>query len=1038
MQTTRWQKIEQIFNEAVGLSPETREQFVAEKCGGDDDLCREILALLIEDSQNSAFLNEPLFSDGLRLLDNDLSGLLEADEFARYKLLKLLGRGGMGAVFLARDGVLDREVALKILPPRFAENGQSVERFRQEARAASAISHPNVAHIYEFGASSDRYFLAMEYVEGKTLRELLKENSIDKMQALDIALQIAEALAATHKRGVIHRDIKPENVIVTESGLIKILDFGLAKLNPGPDVPEAEKRIASLETTPGMIIGTTAYMSPEQVRGLALDARTDLWSLGVLLFEMLAGARPFAGETPSDIQAAILLKDIDAGKLPTEAASIVGKLLKKDLNERCRSAVEAARELRELKQNLEFDRPFSSGEISRENFFFDSTQTTGQTRSSAFLTGRFWNERKSSHKVLALSALIALTTFGAALAIKYYGRFGGLKASPAAETFAPDSRGRLQISTLFSTIRKPDGGLRELSFSPDGKFIAFTVAAYNLSDIYVKELAGGEAVRLTGGKEVNQSPIWSLDGREIAFVSVRDGKSGIWTVPYTGGPPVFRTSLEDIGLTCFLRKWSNDGRRIYYESCKKLFTVELDSGKVTEITVPEVETSGDFSISTDEKLSSFVAVRNKKSQIFTASLENGELSAVLKNDYHNWSPVFFPDRQRIAYTSDQNGIAQIYVSDLLGSEPSQITFGDVDSSYPVVSPDGKNIAYISESDEANIFSLDLKSGKESRQTSNTKMQLFPRVAPDNQKMIFQTSANNLQIYASPLRIKELGSDAEAGQTNLLGGVPRWAPGSHQFAFLRRNGLDINIWKTDSGKLIEKQLTFGGILVEGYAFAPYNLMCSPFDWSPDGKKIVYSSKQSGFNNLWTIDDEGGSAQMLTGNEDGKIRFNSPLWSPDGSRIAFIFRRQLDANEFRYGIAVLNGGAVKNLFETGADVRLLGWLENDILAVVQSENAVDLVKFPTVLNAGPVTVASLNAANIDGMTLAPDAKKIAYSAVRNGVNNVFVFSPGGKESQLTSNTEDTLYYSGISWSPDSANLFYSKQTGGLQLSLISDSP
>ena len=220
----------------------------------------------------------------------------------------------MGVVFLARDELLERDVALKVLPIGFADNPESVLRFRQEARAASAISHPNIAHIYEFGEFDGNFFLAMEFVEGRTLRELIKENSIDVLSTIDIVRQIAEALAVMHRRGIVHRDIKPENVIINENNLVRILDFGLAKLN---SVSEDGKLI-SLETTPGMIIGTTAYMSPEQRCGQRLDGRSDLWSLGILLFEMLALERPFTGETSSDVQAAILLKDVPLVKLPIE------------------------------------------------------------------------------------------------------------------------------------------------------------------------------------------------------------------------------------------------------------------------------------------------------------------------------------------------------------------------------------------------------------------------------------------------------------------------------------------------------------------------------------------------------------------------------------------------------------------------------------------------------------------------------------------------------------------------------------------------
>ncbi len=361
MQLARWQKIEEIFYRAVALPENERLSFVAETCGGDEELCREINALLHEDAVNEDFLNEPVYSAGLLLFDDDYTKLLETADFARYKLIKLLGRGGMGAVFLAEDTTLERRVALKILPPSVAEQQAAAARFRQEAKAASAISHPNVAHIYEFGEADGKYFLAMEYVAGKTLRELLKENAVNQVQKLDIIAQIADALSATHKCGIIHRDIKPENIIITETGLVKILDFGLAKLN----APTAEqldgKILASLETTPGFIIGTTTYMSPEQVRGLPLDGRTDLWSLGVVMFEMLSGTRPFTGQTPSDIQAAILLKDPPLLELPTNLAVITGKLLRKNTAERYQTAADFLSNLHSVKKEIgEKERSFDT------------------------------------------------------------------------------------------------------------------------------------------------------------------------------------------------------------------------------------------------------------------------------------------------------------------------------------------------------------------------------------------------------------------------------------------------------------------------------------------------------------------------------------------------------------------------------------------------------------------------------------------------------------------------------------------------------
>lgn len=299
----RWGEIEQLFNQAVLLSASERNQFLKQNCVGDDELFTEISSLFDAHDLADNFLEKPIFPDFAELLDNEYHELLANPDFASYNLIKLIGRGGMGMVFLAQDTSLERRVAVKILPIKISENSEIMKRFRQEAKAASAISHQSVAHIYEFGNYKGTYFLAMEYIEGITLRELINREEIKISRALDIVLQVAEALCAAHAQHITHRDIKPENVMVTESGLVKVLDFGLAKLG--------EKRYQnnqpSLKTLPGMVLGTTSYMSPEQIRGEQTNEKTDLWSLGVILYELLNNERPFVGETKNEIQASILV-----------------------------------------------------------------------------------------------------------------------------------------------------------------------------------------------------------------------------------------------------------------------------------------------------------------------------------------------------------------------------------------------------------------------------------------------------------------------------------------------------------------------------------------------------------------------------------------------------------------------------------------------------------------------------------------------------------------------------------------------------------
>jgi len=349
MKPDQWQKIERIFGEAVALSPVARENFLADACSGDFDLREEVESMLAEDL-NDEFLNASIFSVGARLLE--VEDLLIEPDFGSYELQKLLGRGGMGAVYLARDKRLERLVALKVLPFTIVENNTDVARFRQEARTASGVSHPNVAHIYEFGMAENRWFLAMEYVEGKTLREVLNDQKFDESVILKIVRQIADALAATHQRGIVHRDIKPENIIVAANGTIKVLDFGLAK----PDVPPIEgshEFTLSQTASPEIIFGTAAYMSPEQIRGETFDARTDLWSLGIVLFEMLTGNRPFVGDSMSELPAMILNQPVKVDDCPKNFRPIVSKLLQKNPADRYNSAAELLVDLQSIGKNSE-------------------------------------------------------------------------------------------------------------------------------------------------------------------------------------------------------------------------------------------------------------------------------------------------------------------------------------------------------------------------------------------------------------------------------------------------------------------------------------------------------------------------------------------------------------------------------------------------------------------------------------------------------------------------------------------------------------
>src|SRR5947209_9443822 len=280
-------------------------------------------------------------------------------KLGRYEIRSALGAGGMGEVYLAQDTRLERTVALKILPAEVAKDQGRMRRFVQEARAASALKHPNVAHIYEIEDVDGHHFIAMEFIEGETLRQHIARSQLALPEALDISVQVAAALAAAHAAGIIHRDIKPENIMVRRDGYVKVLDFGLAKLTEHPTTADAEAPTKALvNTDPGAVMGTVGYMSPEQARGQIVDARTDIWSLGVVLYEMVAGRAPFEGATQGDVMTAILSKEPPLlarymREVPGALEWIVTKALTKDREERYQTAKEMLVDLRRLKQRLD-------------------------------------------------------------------------------------------------------------------------------------------------------------------------------------------------------------------------------------------------------------------------------------------------------------------------------------------------------------------------------------------------------------------------------------------------------------------------------------------------------------------------------------------------------------------------------------------------------------------------------------------------------------------------------------------------------------
>jgi serine/threonine protein kinase len=358
MNPERWEKVKELFDAALQCEPGERQRFLERFCSDDVELRDEVASLLASHEAAGSFIAAGAIEDAAHLLVDDGSEPHRVRYIGHYRLLSLLGSGGMGEVYRSIDTRLGREVALKLLPAEFIGDTERVKRFMREARIASSLNHPNILTIYEIGRDGETFFIATELVKGQTLRRHIVDGTINPAEAIDVAIQIASALEAAHGAGIVHRDIKPENVMLRPDGYVKVLDFGLAKpievafaTSDQSSMPTRD----SYETAPGALIGTFRYMSPEQARGQSVDHRSDLWSLGGVFYEMLAGSTPFDGDTPSDIIAAILTREPPrlAETSKSGLQNVLSRALAKERERRYQSAREMMIDLQEIGRKLE-------------------------------------------------------------------------------------------------------------------------------------------------------------------------------------------------------------------------------------------------------------------------------------------------------------------------------------------------------------------------------------------------------------------------------------------------------------------------------------------------------------------------------------------------------------------------------------------------------------------------------------------------------------------------------------------------------------
>ncbi len=547
----RWQRIKEIFQSAQERTPAERFDFLNEVCGDDKSIREEVEALLTADDSNEDFLSAPAYEFAAGMLADEAAEFSAGQKVGRYTILCPLGAGGMGQIYLAHDEQLGRKIALKLISREFATDPRRVLRFENEARAASALNHPNVCVIHDVGVTeNNRHFIAMEYIQGITLRDKLAHEVITPLEALQIAGQVAAALAAAHAAGIVHRDIKPENIMLRPDGYVKVLDFGLAKLTEVlPEEPLGVRNVAaSVRTEAGTLMGTVKYMSPEQLREIELDDRTDIWSLGVVLYEMLTHTTPFEAKTPNGTIALIVGPQPPALSLPQELPApyrdLIRKTLEKDRTERYQSITKLAADLGTLQKELERDSenginalpwypPPLDGQKTRVMRANSAILT--RIRSQALFTAEFILSEIRTHKAAAiftgvtgvLALLILLPN-----AARFVNRI--INRGPNGQQIAQTAPG-LTMKPLTTA-----GTSKSMAISPDGKQVAHAEEQNEEQRLMLMSTATFGASEIVAADKVKYIGLtFSPDSNYLFFTRIeKDAWGTLYRLSLPGGAPV--------------------------------------------------------------------------------------------------------------------------------------------------------------------------------------------------------------------------------------------------------------------------------------------------------------------------------------------------------------------------------------------------------------------------------------------------------------------------------------------------------------------
>jgi serine/threonine protein kinase/Tol biopolymer transport system component len=1052
MESKRWEHIEDIFHGALLCALADREAYLTSACGGDTNLQEEVESLISAYELPGDFLEQDQLSAGLNLYAAGDSPSLAGELIGPYVLESRIGRGGMGDVYLARDERLGRHIALKVLPSSIGNDAEWIARFRQEARAASSISHPNIAHIYEVGEFTGQQYIAMEYIEGINLRERMKRDCMELDEAVDIGLQVARGLAAAHAVGVLHRDVKPENIMLRLDGYVKVLDFGLAKIDVESRYTRREGFVDDInETEPGVIRGTARYMSPEQARGLKSDARTDIWSLGVVLYEMLCGEPPFTGETGGDVLAEILKSEPTrlAGEdslLSPAIKTMLRRALSKDRGGRYQSVKELLQDLQTLGQSehanasvighRRSDYPVEG--LSDENkdpfaepHFSESVPTRGSRfvataqQISVAETGRpkerhirVADENKDKRRDEAVVGLAVedkseppavIPRLGVLQLLDVSQRIRGISAltlvailllvvSLASMMFRLARQSRRALAPGGKNVVKltSNGKTGAGVLSPDGRYLAYgSMDTGGLSSVWLRDLKGNTESQLLPPNEKSYGGlVFSIDGRTLYF-----------------------TGPGDTNMNEFLQS--------------PLFKVRISDKSVQKITIG---VNSPITLSPDGRRIAFVRLNPtlKEAMLILANEDGSDERslATVRRPSVFYFPSWSPDGKLIALgqrTLDAEGYYGSAIAvHVDGGEVETLTQQRWKELVAVKwLGNGTGILAMAvdrQGEPMQVWEISYPGGKARNVTEDANDYVYYAlsVTADSSQMLLLKNTINSGIWLtqeSPSEVpRRLSSDPGDGFNGIS-----WTPDG-KILYTSRSPDKWDIWEMDAGGGGRTRLTVNA----GNNYYP--------SASRDGRYIVFTSDRGGRFNVWRMERDGGNATQLTHG----IFDDFPYLTPDGKWV--IYRsRDLDTpkvwkvptssgesveliDKSQYPPAVSPDGQLIASFYTHGDLRGLA-----VIPTMGGEplKTFDVLPSPTDPDNPFSQVIRWTA----------DGGAVSYMDHQRGVSNIWQQPlAGGAPQQVTNFAANRIFF--FDWSADGRQLALSRGEFVQDMMLVSN--